>query len=200
MISLTTVLLFVSGNYTLLSISRKPHFLLYPLLFNIFIGAIEEIISRGIFYRITEQVLGTHAALVLTSLLFAGFHFLNKGADALTLISIFFWSVFLGLLFTHSRSLWLPMFFYAGWNFAMAFWGTPVSGMNDFKPYELFHIETKGPEIITRGAFGPENSIITIAIILALVILFYYRAKRSGKISRPFWRKQASIISPDGRN
>jgi membrane protease YdiL (CAAX protease family) len=53
----------------------------------ILLALMEEIIFRGILYRITEQHLGTWMALIISALLFGIFHITNEHADILGIVS-----------------------------------------------------------------------------------------------------------------
>ena len=179
-ISCSILILGLMGYYQVLSINERPFLLVYPLVYQGFIGTLEEVLFRGILYRITEQHLGTRIALVISALLFSVFHLTNEGANFVTFLFVAAWGVMLALMFSLTRRLWFPIFFHAGWNFAMVFFGTITSGMDEFIPYSLFQSELQGPNLLTGGAFGPENSIITIALTLILVVALYIRVSKKG--------------------
>lgn len=170
------------GYYEMHSTIR-PIQLLLPLFLFIALGAFEELIFRGIIYRIAEDSLGTLLALILSALLFGLAHLSNANANVISVASAASGGVLAGLLFSVTRRLWLPIFFHAGWNWAQASLGVPVSGIEEL-PYPV-QSSIRGPALITGGAFGPENSVLTIALVLALSGVVYYVAwKRGNLVSR----------------
>jgi len=193
MLSCTIFALYKMGYYQVLSTNKNVSLLIYPLVYQSFIGTTEEVLFRGIFYRITEKYLGTRIALLISALLFAVLHLTNEGANVVTALFVVAWGVMLALTFSLTRRLWFPIFFHAGWNFAIIFYGVIVSGMDEFLPYALFQSELQGPELLTGGAFGPENSIITIALTLLLVVALYFGLSKKGYVIESFWRKEAQV-------
>ncbi|HEX4861358.1 MAG TPA: CPBP family intramembrane glutamic endopeptidase, partial [Rhizomicrobium sp.] len=79
--------------------------------------------------------------------------------------------ILLGVCYMAVRNLWLPIGLHFGWNFAESgIFGSIVSG-NAFKG--VFATTMTGPELLTGGAFGPEASVVAVAVCgtAALVIL-----------------------------
>jgi membrane protease YdiL (CAAX protease family) len=70
----------------------------------------EELLFRGAIFRITEEWLGTTAALIVSAVLFGAAHGLNSGATVIGVIAIGLEAgVLLGIAYSASRSLWLPI-------------------------------------------------------------------------------------------
>jgi len=178
-IFLIILILFAQGYYEILS-SQNASNLLLLLLFFITLSVFEEVIFRGIIYRITEASLGTILALVISGLLFGLSHLANEHANAISVISAASGGMLAGLLFSLTKRLWLPIFFHAGWNWAQASLGVAVSGIEELPSFIESSLE--GPELMTGGAFGPENSIITVALVLILSGVTYYLTNRKGNI------------------
>lgn len=178
-ISLVIFALYVLRYYEVLS-ADSVSVLLLALLLYVSLAALEEIIFRGIIYRIVEGSLGTNWALFLSALLFGLAHIANQHANAISIVSAASGGILLGLMFSYTKRLWLPIAFHAGWNWAQASFGTVVSG-NDELPAFL-RIKLNGPALITGGAFGPENSIITVGLVLILSGVFYYWTWKKGNV------------------
>ena len=153
-ISLIIIVLYILGYYKVISISSVS-VLLLPLVYFTTLSVFEELIFRGIIYRITEESLGTNLALIISALLFGLAHLLNEHANVISVISAASGGILTGLLFSMTKRLWLPIFFHAGWNWAQVSLGVTVSGMEDLPGFLQGRLE--GPELITGGAFGPEN-------------------------------------------
>jgi hypothetical protein len=127
-----------------------------------FIGTLEEVLFRGILYRIAAQHLGTLLAAVASASLFAVFQLSNEGANVTTVLFVVIWGIALAMMFSLTGRLWFPIFFHAGWNSAMVILGTLVSGLDDFRRYALLRTEMRGPAWLTGGSFGPEDSVIAL--------------------------------------
>jgi len=140
----------------------------------------EEVIFRGIIYRITEESLGTNLALIISALLFGLVHLFNEHANAISVISAASGGILAGLLLSMTKRLWLPIFFHAGWNWAQASLGVAVSGIEELPGFIESRLE--GPVLITGGAFGPENSVITVVFVLILSGMAYFLTLRRGNL------------------
>jgi len=180
-ISLIIVILFALGYFKVLSTNNASTLLLLLAFFTT-LSVFEEVIFRGIIYRITEESLGTNLALIISALLFGLAHLPNENANAISVISAASGGILAGLLLSMTKRLWFPIFFHAGWNWAQASLGVAVSGMEELPNFIESRLE--GPELITGGAFGPENSIITVVLVLVLSGVFYYLTLRRGNVIR----------------
>jgi uncharacterized protein len=166
-------ILWLSGMYHPRNVASP-----YPLLaafYSALAGAaLEELIFRGFFFRLTAGLAGPWTALVLTSAFFGFAHFHKPGATVWTSTDIAIEAgILLGAAYAASNSLWLPIGIHAGWNLAEgAIFGTAVSG--DQHSYSWIASTIQGPEIWTGGAFGPEASLIALPICLAAAA-FYIR-------------------------
>jgi membrane protease YdiL (CAAX protease family) len=180
-ITLIIIVLYVLGYYEVLS-TISAIYLLLPLFMFITLSVFEELVFRGIIYRIAEESLGTNLALMLSALLFGLAHLPNENANAISVFSAASGGILAGLLFSMTKRLWLPIFFHAGWNWAQGSLGVTVSGIEEMPGFVQSSIN--GPELITGGAFGPENSIYTIALVLVLSGVTYYLAWKMGNVVR----------------
>lgn len=176
-ISLVISTFYIMRYYEVISTNNVSN-LLVSLFFCVSAAALEEIIFRGIIYRIVEGSLGTKLALVLSALIFGLVHISNEHANVISIISAAAGGILLGLMFSLTRRLWLPIAFHAGWNWAQASFGTVVSGFTEMPTF--LQIKLNGPEIITGGVLGPENSIITVGLVLILSGMLYYLTWKKG--------------------
>jgi len=174
-ISLVILILYIMGYYKPTSINSDVFIQLYSFTIIATMAAAEEILMRGILYRITEASLGINIALIVSGLVFGIAHIGNENATWLSVISVGLYGIIPGVTFSLTKRLWYPIFLHVGWNFAQAFYGTVLSGMEEYSSYGFFQSKMQGPELLTGGTFGPENSIITIALTLLLFVGLYYR-------------------------
>jgi uncharacterized protein len=139
----------------------------------------EELLFRAVLFRLTEEMLGTSAAVLLTVALFGISHAINPGADTASLTAL---SLGIGALLTLSfaatRSLWFPVGLHMGWNLAEGFlYGLPNSGQAD--PMPLAHTAVTGQPALTGGAFGPEGSVILVLLCMLASALLLRLASRT---------------------
>ena len=127
--SLTIFVIYLKGGYSIVSIN--PILFLVPPLTMAFTSAIfEEILLRGIIFRLTEEKLGSYFALLISAILFGAMHLSNPNSSLTAAISL---AIQAGLLlasaYIYSRNLWFPIAIHFAWNFTQsAIFGAKVSG------------------------------------------------------------------------
>jgi hypothetical protein len=177
----------LAGGYHITD-TNGPAVLLTPLAIGIVSGVVEEIVFRGVVFRIIEESLGTWISVLISAALFGFIHASNKNATLISSLSI---AISAGPLlagaFVLTRRLWLCIGLHFAWNFTQGgIFGAAVSG-NEMQG--ILQSELTGPELISGGAFGPEASIFTVILAVALSIAFFALAARRGRLIRPFWRR-----------
>jgi CAAX protease family protein len=139
---------------------------------------VEELLLRAILFRIAEQAFGTTTAVVLSAGIFGLLHGLNHGATLMSDVAIALEAgVLLALAYALTRNLWLAVGIHLGWNFAEgSIYGAAVSGTTP--AHTLLRGSLTGARTLTGGSFGPEASIVSIAVCLvasAVFLLFIIR-------------------------
>jgi uncharacterized protein len=144
----------------------------------------EEIVFRGVVFRLLEKALGTTIALVLSAGAFGLLHAGNTGATWVSTLAIALESgALLGLAFVLTRKLWLPIGLHFGWNFTEGgIFGAAVSGGQNTG---LIVAPLSGPALLTGGAFGPEASIVAMAVSLIASAVLVVAARGQGQWRRP---------------
>jgi membrane protease YdiL (CAAX protease family) len=142
----------------------------------------EELLFRGILFRIVEGRFGTWVALGVTSVLFGLSHLLNPHASLWGAIAIAIEAgAMLAAAYAATRSLWLPIGLHFGWNYAEgAIFGTDVSGSDT--PEGLLHATTSGPAWLSGGVFGPEASVYSVLAGTIVTIVLLRLARRRGHL------------------
>ena len=185
----TTIgIIWALGDYSVVGVNHWTA-MLSPLAFGLAAGVLEEILFRGVIFRITEDWIGSWGALAVSSLLFGAGHLANPHATLTSALAIALEAgLLLGAAFMITRRLWLPIGLHAAWNFTQAgIFGAPVSGT---VPHGLFTSTLSGPAWATGGGFGPEASLPAVLVSLVSVWLLVY-AVRSGRVVQPIWRRRA---------
>lgn len=142
----------------------------------------EELMWRGVLFRIVEERIGTWVALVLTGLVFGLVHLLNENATLWGGIAI---AIEAGGMLTAAyiatRKLWLPIGLHFGWNLAgSAIFSTEVSGNGT--PQGLLDATMSGPMLVTGGGFGPEGSLYSVVFCVLATVVFMWLAYRRGHV------------------
>ncbi|WP_053850624.1 CPBP family intramembrane glutamic endopeptidase [Streptomyces sp. NRRL B-24085] len=145
-------------------------------------AAAEEIVFRGLLFRLVERGAGTYIALVLSGLVFGGMHLLNDDATLAGALAI---SVEAGAMlaagYAATRNLWLPMGVHFAWNYMEAgIFSTQVSGNGD--NHGLLEASLSGSKLVTGGEFGPEASLYAVLFGTLLTVCFLIVAHRRGNI------------------
>ncbi|GLZ15543.1 CAAX amino protease [Actinomadura sp. NBRC 104425] len=145
-------------------------------------AATEELMFRGVLFRLIEQRLGTWIAMVLTGALFGAFHLTNPHASLWGAIAIMIEAGgMLAAAYAATRNLWLPIGLHFGWNFAEAgIFSTEVSGNGATEG--LLNSDISGPAFYTGGSFGPEASPPAITFCVLATIVFLWLAHRRGNL------------------
>lgn len=167
--SLTILVIYLNGSYSVVNINPIS-FILIPFAIMFTVSIIEEILVRGIIFRIVEEKLGTYISLTISSVLFGVFHLANPNGTLISSICITMAGFMLGAAFVYSRNLWFPIALHFAWNFTQSgIYGAITSGNEKTK--SLLNAKIQGPQFITGGEFGPEGSIQAILFCAAGAIL-----------------------------
>jgi uncharacterized protein len=142
----------------------------------------EELLFRGILFRIIEERVGSWIALALTGLLFGLLHLVNPDATLWGAIAIAIEAGgMLAAAYVATRKLWLPIGLHFGWNFAESgIFSAGISGTDTQQG--LLDFEISGPQLITGGDFGPEGSVYSVVWGVLLTIVFMWLAHRRGHV------------------
>lgn len=140
----------------------------------------EEILFRGVLFRILEQWLGSWVALAISAALFGGLHAANASASAGSTFAIAIEAgVLLGAAYMASGRLWLPIALHAGWNLAqLGLLGVQRPGHST---RGVWSSRFTGPTLLSGGDWGPEISILAVALCLATAVALFTIAKRRGR-------------------
>jgi membrane protease YdiL (CAAX protease family) len=149
------------------------------------VATVEELLFRGIVFRLVEELVGTRGALVASSLLFGLLHLVNPGATLWGALAIAVEAgLMLGAAYAAMRSLWPAIGIHLGWNFVEAgIFGATVSG-SDHGPAGLLTASLPGPAALTGGGFGPEASLLALVVCTVPTVLFLRIARRRGLVYR----------------
>lgn len=186
--SIVAGLLWLLGVYHVTAINPNVKWLPQVLVAGVGAGIGEEIIARGVIFRIIEEGLGTWFALVVSALFFGGAHIFNPGATLWSSAAIAIEAgVMLALLYHVTRSLWACIGLHAAWNIMQGtFYGIPVSG----GAVDGWLVSNRtGPTWLSGGMFGAEASVVALLVCSLLTAGLLMVAQRRGSIV-PFRRRR----------
>lgn len=156
----------------------------------VFIALVEEILFRGVLFRLPERSLGSWTALVLSAVLFALAHLPNAGITVLAVATTAVAGLMFAAAYLATRRLWLPIGLHFAWNFISdGVFSLPASG----RPARgLLQGQLSGPEWLSGGVYGLEASVVTLVIMVLATALLLRHAIRAGHITpRPHAGKAA---------
>jgi membrane protease YdiL (CAAX protease family) len=189
-------ILYLLGSYHVTGTNPDAPWVPALLMVGLGAGIGEEIICRGVLFRIVEEGLGSWWALVISALFFGAAHIANPGATLWSSAAIAIEAgLLLGMIYHVTRSLSLCMGLHAAWNFAQGtIYGIPVSGT----PANGWLVSTRsGPDWLSGGVFGAEASVIALSVSLLCSLALLAVALRRGSIVpfRPHARREQALAS-----
>ena len=188
--SLTIFVIYLFGGYEIVAIN-PVWFLIPPLTLALTSAIVEEILLRGIIFRISEEKLGSYIALLISAALFGALHLGNPNSSVTAGIGLATQAgLLLGAAYIYSRNLWFPIAVHFAWNFSQsAIYGAAVPGKNISNTLITSNIE--GAQWYTGGSFGPEGAIqATLFCSIATVVLLMLSHKKGHFVS-PYWKHKA---------
>ena len=167
------VCLFLCGYYRIVTVEFDVASQLSWLSLFLLVGVVEEVIFRGILFRLITDKWNIAVGLTTSSLLFGLAHLGNPGATLWAALAIALASGWLfGMAYAYHQTIWVPIGMHWAWNyleggvFGCAVSGTPL----DYR--SLITPKISGTDLLSGGAFGPEASIICVAIGIGISIVY----------------------------
>ena len=179
--------LFATGVYQQPELNGWSATVLIPFAEMLFVGVLEEVLCRGIVFRIAEKSVGTWAALIIVALLFGLAHAPGSGVG--------FWSISIAVVagasltaaYIMTRRLWLCIGIHVAWNYTLgSIFSVAVSGRQS---RGLLTGKLIGPEWVTGGTYGLEASVLTLVAFVLVGGYFLWRANKAGNFIRPAWQR-----------
>ena len=160
-----------------------------PLAAAVAAGILEELLFRGVVFRIVEAAIGSWMALAISAALFGLIHLVNPHATLLGALSIIFEAgVLLAAAYMVTRRLWLPIGIHVAWNFTQGgIFGVAVSGG---AATGVLHGVLSGPTWLSGGTYGAEASAVAVLVCSTAAIGFLTMAIRRRRIAPAPWQRQ----------
>jgi uncharacterized protein len=142
---------------------------------------VEEVLLRGVVFRISEERLGTWIALGISVLIFALLHLASANATFTSVVVVGIeGGVLLSAAYVLTRRLWLAIGIHFAWDFAQDY----VFGLGRGAD-GLVRAQLTGPGFLSGGSAGIEGSILALIFCLLVSALLLLRSGRKGNFVRP---------------
>jgi len=186
--SLTILVIYVTGSFNIVAVNPLS-FIIIPLTVAFTAAILEEILIRGILFRVLEEKLGSYIALFISAIIFGALHLSNPRATLVSALCVSIEAgILLGAAFMYSRNLWFPIAIHFAWNFMQSgIFGAITSGNE--KAESLLVTKIEGSVWITGGEFGPEGSFQAIIFCSIASVILVFLCHRENKIVKPYWQK-----------
>jgi membrane protease YdiL (CAAX protease family) len=151
----------------------------------------EELLFRGVVFRIIENVFGSWVALVVSSVWFGYAHSGNEGETFAGLAAIaIVYGPMLAAPYMLTRRLWMGIGLHITWNYTMGkVYSGSVSGTDQMQG--LFKATLQGSELLTGGNAGMEGSLIAVLVATTFTVVMLVLAVRRGNIVPLSWKGKA---------
>jgi len=185
--SLAIFITYLRGEYMILSISSLTDVFLRDLTISIAFGILtaifEEVLFRGVLFRLIEEKLGSYFALIISSVIFGFGHLLNGNGSLFAVFALSTISILITASYIYTRNLWFPIAIHFAWNFAQGdIFGTAVSG--DPASTSIIVSKLEGSEWFTGGVWGIEASVQIVIFSWIAVAIFLVLSHRKKNIMR----------------
>ena len=154
-------------------------------------AVLEEVVMRGVLFRILEQWRGSWIALAISAALFGLLHLLNPGVTLLNAGAMMLEAgILLAAAYMLTRRLWLCIGIHFAWNFTQG--GIFSAAVSGGATNGLLEAKLVGPVWLTGGAFGAEASVVAVVVCLAAGLLLLLAARRKGHVIQSSWSATAA--------
>jgi len=170
--SLTMLVIVLNGGFEIVSVNPISNVII-PFTIAFTVAVFEEILIRGIIFRIIEEQLGSYISLLISAIIFGALHLLNPNSTLISGVCVGIEAgLLLGAAYIYTRNLWFPIAIHFAWNFMQSgIFGAITSGNE--KTSSLLTIKLTGNSFITGGEFGPEGTIqgLIFCVLASIVLL-----------------------------
>ncbi|HEV1284564.1 MAG TPA: type II CAAX endopeptidase family protein [Bryobacteraceae bacterium] len=131
----------------------------------------EEMLFHGYAFQLLIRRVGAFATILPAAVIFGLAHMFNENSTWLGIGNTMLFGVLFGYAYLRTSSLWLPIGLHFGWNVVLPLFGANLSGFTmGVTGYEL---RWKTTDLVSGGAYGPEGSVLTTAIVVALFFVVH---------------------------
>lgn len=145
-------------------------------------GFVEEMVFRGVIFRLIEKAWNIKAAVIIPSVLFGVVHILGAGYSVGSCLLVALTGTMVGIMFSliavESGSVWNSGIVHAVWNIVIIGGGISVGETLDEHSVATYILSTKS-FALTGGDFGIESSAVALAGYVIVAAAAYIMIKKS---------------------
>jgi membrane protease YdiL (CAAX protease family) len=131
----------------------------------------EEMLFHGYAFQLLIRRLGAFATIFPAAVIFGLAHMANPHSNLLGIGNTILWGVLFGYAYLRTGALWLPIGLHFGWNVALPLFGANLSGFT--MGVTGYALHWKAGNLWSGGEYGPEGSLLTTAIVIALFLVLH---------------------------
>jgi membrane protease YdiL (CAAX protease family) len=148
----------------------------------------EELLARGFFMTAMKTTRNKGAILFVPAIFFGLLHIMNGSVTVLSITNALIAGLLWGYMFIKSGALWLSTGFHVGWNFFIG----DIFGLGNFGIRVDNSVVTTqlGTNTFLTGSYGPEDSILCIAVLLLAFLPVRFWLK---KPDHPAWTLESGL-------
>jgi hypothetical protein len=126
----------------------------------------EEMLFHGYAFQLLIRRLGAFATILPAAVIFGLAHMGNENSTLPGILNTMLWGILFGYAYLRTGALWLPIGLHFGWNLVLPLFGANLSGFT--MGVTGYALHWKAGELWSGGAYGPEGSVLTTAIVFVL--------------------------------
>lgn len=175
------LILSVSGLYEVTYLGWTPAW--KPAGAAIEAGIVEELIARGLIFRLVWRSFGAVAAFLVSAIVFGMGHLGNENASAFAVMCISLEAgVMLAAFYVLTGRLWVSIGVHIAWNFTQGFvFGAAVSGESLGPSLAISQPKGGFADWLSGGPFGPEASLPALVVCSGVGAGVLFRAWKAGR-------------------
>jgi membrane protease YdiL (CAAX protease family) len=151
-------------------------------------AVLEEVVMRGVVFRILEQWLGSWIALAISAILFGLLHLLNPGVTIMSAGAVMVDAgILLAAAYMLTRRLWFCIGIHLAWNFTEG--GVFSAAISGGATNGLLQARLVGPVWLTGGTFGAEASVVAVLLCVAAGLLILLAVHQRGHVIASSWSR-----------
>jgi hypothetical protein len=149
----------------------------------------EELWMRALLLRLLWRAFGPVPAFTTAALVFGALHLANPGATPLAAATVVLAGLMFCTLYALTGRLWVPIGVHLAWNLAQGYlFGATVSGSTLGGSIAVSTADPGAPVWLTGGTFGPEASVLALALVTLVASGALQMARTSGRPTVPAGR------------
>ena len=139
----------------------------------------QELLLCGFIFQTIRHHSNAVIAILVSSLLFAGYHAGAFKGEWLPVVNVFAAGLLFCLAYIITESLWFPIFIHFTWDVLLGpVLGLTESGINDLgTDWKVFVVN--GPPLFTGGKFGLEGGlVVTLTVFIIIILMYLFRRQK----------------------